>query len=281
MRQIYLLIVASSVAILAGTWLLTSPTDPAVKQVQPAVLADKAPHPLAPALQIPGPQDPLAASPPPLPGPEMANAPGPLPAPPSFSPPPPELIEQARADFRRMVAARTQTDLASASFFQKLSPEKQRQLVDVIAQNESDFMQRLTEAAEKREILSETDLRSMRANGENSIKSVLGDSDYGEYQEHAAAAPDRIILAQTTEVLGKSLSEQSSQSLLTLLAEERQKLSDSRPQEGQDMSTPIAAMAERVNARAAAMLTSDQERAALQQVLSDLVEGSSKKPSTP
>jgi hypothetical protein len=275
MRQTYLLVVAVALAILAGTWLLTSSADPPAKEVQPAVLADKVSKPLVPA---PGP-DSLVDPPPSVPGPELAKAPAALPAPPPIvPPPPPEVIEQARADFRRMVAARTQRDLATASFFRKLSPEKQRQLVDVIAQNETDFMQRLTDAAEKREILSETDLRSLRADGESAIKSVLGDSEYSEYQQHAAAAPDRIILAQTTEVLGKSLSEQSSQSLLTLLAEERQKLAESPPQEGQDLSRPIAAMAERVNARAAAVLISDQEREALQQVLAGLVEGASKAP---
>jgi hypothetical protein len=272
MRHTYLLVVALAACVLAGTWLLTSATDLAVEESR----TDNKLRPAVPTFQAEGSRS-LAASLSPFPSSELAYDPA-LPAPPFLVSPPSEVVEQAKAGFRKMVVKRTQRDLASASFFKKLSPEKQGKLVETIVENETDFMQRLTEAAEKREILSESDLLSLRSDGESAIKSVLGENEYGAYQQHAAAAPDRIILTQTTEILGKSLSAQSSRALSTLLAEERSNLVRISPQDGQDPSQPIAAMAQRISARAATVLTSNEEREALQQVLSRLVDGASKRP---
>jgi hypothetical protein len=102
---------------------------------------------------------------------------------------------------------------------------------------------------------------------------LLNEPEYRDYQQHASTAPDRNLVARTADRLGRSFSEEATQSLLAILAEERQQLARDTPASKEDSLQALGDMAGRVKARAHGLLTSDEERAALQEVLDELGRG--------
>lgn len=195
------------------------------------------------------------------------------PAIPTPPPLPPELAARIRKDFGRMVKTKTHQDLESGNFYQALSPEKQSQLVDLLAENEIQFIEHVDRLARQGKILTEDEFVLLRNEQEARIKNLLNEPEYRDYQQHASTAPDRNLVARTAERLGRSLSEEATQSLLAILAEERQQLARYNPASKEDSLQALADMAGRVKARAHGLLNSDEERAALQEVLDELGRG--------
>jgi len=188
-----------------------------------------------------------------------------------FPPPPPrlppELAAKARLNFVRMVKTRTRQDLETAEFFGFLPPEKQTLLVDLLADNEASFAENVSQRAQQGQILSEDEFKVLRETHENRVKALLDGAEYQNYQQHAATRSDRIIVQETTAHLGRPLSSDSTQRLLTVLAQERRQLLQSPAPSKEIQLEAMAQMADRIQTRAAEFLHSDEEQIALQEVL--------------
>jgi hypothetical protein len=188
----------------------------------------------------------------------------PLPSPPTL---PPELAAKARQNFVRMVKTRTREDLEAADFFQSLPQEKKTALVDLLADNEASFAESVSRLARQGKIVSEDEFKVLREKQEDSIKSLLGETEYQSYRQHASTRSDRIVVQETTEQLGRPLSEDNAHELLAVLAEERQRLLQSAAPSKEVQLQAMAQMADRIKTRAAEFLQSDEEQLALQEVL--------------
>jgi predicted transcriptional regulator len=180
---------------------------------------------------------------------------------------PPELAAKARQNFARMVKTRTQEDLETADFFKSLSPENKTALVDLLADNEASFAESVSELAQQGKILSEDEFKVLRQTHEDRVKALLGATEYQNYRQHASTRSDRIIVQETTEQLGRPLSEGSTHELLAVLAEERQRLLQSAAPSKEVQLQAMAQMADRIKTRAAEFLQPDEEQLALQEVL--------------
>jgi hypothetical protein len=264
MRTIYLLVAGAVVLASLAIWLATAP-EPALRSL------DSGPRLKGSASRLAGddPLQPAPVGPQPVPSPPPASAEAT-----QFPPPAPTLpsglTSRLRKEFGKKVKTGIQEDLASADFYQALSPERKSQLVDLLADNELGFLENANRLAQQGKILSQEEFVSLRNDMEARIKGLLNEKEYSDYQQHVSATPDRNLVSQTTERLGRPLPEQAAQSLLAILAEERQQLGRSAPASKEESVRAMAEMAERVKVRANGVLQSEEEREALQEVLDRL-----------
>jgi len=271
MGRLKLLLATAALLLAYVIWLSTAPGTAGPERF--SAEADSAEQPLPQAHEL-EPQNVVRQKPPlagssskPLPPerPDSTAAQRPLPSsPPSL---PPELAAKARQNFVRMVRTKTREDLETAEFFGFLPPEKQTLLIDLLADNEASFAESVSQRAQQGQLLSEDEFKALRETHEGRVKTLLGAAEYQSYQQHTSTRPDRIIVQETTAHLGRPLSRDNTQKLLTVLAQERQQMLQSATPSKDAHLEALAQMADRVKRRAAEFLPSDDEQLALQEVL--------------
>ncbi len=271
MGRTKLILAAAALLLAYGIWLVTTPGTAGSEGVNARADSDAQPFHQAHQLERQDAEEQKrlagSSSSTPLPPhqPDSTAAQRPLPpSPPSL---PPELAAKARQNFVRMVKMRTREDLETADFFRFLPPEKQTLLVDLLADNEASFAESVSQRAQQGQMLSEDEFNALRETHEGRVKTLLGAAEYQSYQQHASTRSDRIVVQETTAHLGRPLSNDKTQKLLTVLAEERQQMLQSATQSKDVHLRALAQMAGRVQMRAAEFLPSDEEQLALQEVL--------------
>lgn len=190
---------------------------------------------------------------------------GPLPGPPPPPPPPKgeEFLKGLNSDVRQKITS----NFSKAPFFQALAPADQERFLGIVMESERKKMELFNPANGQRP--SEESFAAIRRSMDQSVRELVGESTFGEYTEHQKNAPHRTVVDLLNRNSSEPLSEETSETLVSILRKEAEALRapSGSPQGRQSGQQELANMAQRVEQQASTLLTPDQTEA-LKQTLS-------------
>jgi hypothetical protein len=176
---------------------------------------------------------------------------------------------------------REETQKEFGALFQQLglSASVQDKVIDILTQQEKQLEEQAFEAIKSGAVptaLSPDELQAQRAQQDQQLRAVLGDTGFAQFGQYRTTIPDRIIINSMNEE-GANLSEDQSQQLLQALTEARQQSisqlgvtssSMSRDQVIATMQQQDFLLQQTVSSRVQNILTAEQ-MTILQQALSE------------